>query len=179
MTVRQIFKGRARAGREVENLLQSILAAELVMPSEVLWLVSPWISDIGVIDNETGSFSGLEPSWGRRRITLVEALATVIRRGSHVVIATRGDDHNLRFVRKLEAAVQSTGLGDRLLVRIDDEERLHEKGLLGDDYYLSGSMNFTYNGVRLHDEAVKFELGAEAVAQARVNFRQTYGVPGG
>jgi hypothetical protein len=179
VTARQIFKGRARAEREVENLLQSILAAELVLPSEVLWLVSPWVSDIGVIDNETGAFSGLEPSWGRRRITLVEALATMVRRGSHVVVATRSDDHNLRFIRKLEAAVESAGLSNRLLVRVDEEERLHEKGLVGDDYYLSGSMNFTYNGVRLHDEAVKFELAAESVAQARVNFRQNYGVPGG
>ena len=38
---RQIFKGRARAEREVESLLQSILAAELLAPSEVLWIVSP------------------------------------------------------------------------------------------------------------------------------------------
>ena len=54
---------------------------------------------------------------------------------------------------------------------------MHEKGLLGDDYYLSGSMNFTENGIRLNDEAVKYELSPEAVAQARVSFRQQYGAP--
>jgi hypothetical protein len=175
---RQIFKGRARAEREVENLLQSILAAELLLPSEVMWVVSPWVTDVGILDNKTGSFSGLEPTWGRRQISLVEALDALMRRGGRVVIATRTDDHNLRFVRRLEAAAESSGVTRRLLICLDDRERLHEKGLLGDDYYLSGSMNFTFNGIRLHDEAVKFELSEPAVAQARLNFRQSYGVPG-
>ena len=177
MSARQIFKGRARAEREVENLLQSILAAELLAPSEVLWIVSPWISDVGVLDNTTGGFAGLEPTWGRRSITLVEVLAALLRRGSRVVVATRTDDHNLRFVRRLQQSAESAGLRGRLLVVLDERERLHEKGIVGDDFYLSGSMNVTYNGIRLHDEAVRFELDDEVVAGARVNFRRTYGVP--
>lgn len=177
MTGRQVFKGRARSEREIENLLQSIFAAELLAPSEVLWIVSPWISDVGVLDNTTGAFAGLEPTWGPRRITLVEALGALMRRGGGVVVATRTDDHNLRFVRRLEAAAESAGLRDRLHVVLDERERLHEKGLVGDDFFLSGSMNFTYNGIRLHDEAVRFELDDEIVAGARLNFRQTYGAP--
>lgn len=179
MTSRQIFKGRARAEREVENLLQSIMAVEVLAPSEILWMVSPWITDVGVLDNTTGSFSGLEPTWGRRQISLVETLNALMRRGGRIVVATRTDDHNLRFVRRLEAAAESSGTASRLLIRLDNRERLHEKGLLGDDYYLAGSMNFTYNGIRLHDEAVKFDLTEPAVAQARLNFRQNYGVPEG
>jgi hypothetical protein len=38
-------------------------------------------------------------------------------------------------------------------------------------------MNFTESGIRLHDEAVKLELDAESVAQARLHFRQNYGTP--
>jgi hypothetical protein len=177
VTSRQIFKGRSRAQREVENLLQSILAAELVAPSQVIWLVSPWVSDVPVLDNQTGAFSGVEPTWGRKQIRLVETLTALISKGASLTVATRVGDHNQRFVHRLETAVGAVGLGDRLLVRMDDEERLHEKGLLGDDYYLSGSMNFTENGIRLNDEAVKYELSEEAVAQARVSFRQQYGPP--
>lgn len=179
MTSRQIFKGRARAAREVENLLQSILTAELLAPSEVTWLVSPWITDIDVLDNTTGSFSGVDPTWGRREISLVEALIALLRRGGRLVVATRTDEHNLRFVRRLKAASEGAGAVARLLIRLDDRERLHEKGLLGDDYYLSGSMNFTYNGVRLNDETVRLDLAEATVAQARLNFRQNYGVPDG
>lgn len=177
MTARQIFKGRSRAEREVENLMQSILAAELVAPSTTIWLVSPWVSDIPVIDNRTGAFSGLETSWSRRTLTLVEVLTALLRLGSDLVVATRPDDHNRRFVHRLESSAIGAGVGDRLLVHQDERERLHEKGLLGDDYYLSGSMNFTESGIRLNDEAVKYELSPEAVAQARVHFRQEYSVP--
>lgn len=177
MTARQIFKGRSRAEREVENLLQSILAAELVAPSATLWLVSPWVSDIAVLDNRTGAFSGLEATWGRREITLVEALTALLRRGCSLVVATRPDDHNRRFVHRLTTSAAGSGVGDRLLIHQDERERLHEKGLLGDDYYVSGSMNFTESGVRLNDEALKYETTPDAVAQARVHFRQEYGVP--
>lgn len=174
---RQVFKGRSRAEREVENLLQSILAAELVARSETIWLVSPWVSDIAVLDNRTGAFTGLEPGWGRRPITFVEVLIALLRRGSALVVATRPDEHNTRFVHRLQTAARANGLSGRLVVHRDEREKLHEKGLLGDDYYLSGSMNFTESGIRLHDEAVKFDLAPQTVSQARLHFRQHYGVP--
>jgi len=177
MTSRLIFKGRNRAAREIENLLQSIFAAELVHPSEVIWLVSPWVSDVPLLDNRSGAFAGVEPTWGRRPISFVETLGAVMQRGAKVVVATRPDDHNHRFVHRLESAVRSSGLTERLLVHVDDRERLHEKGLVGQDYYVSGSMNFTESGIRIHDEAVKYDLDPATVAQARVHFRQTYGAP--
>jgi phosphatidylserine/phosphatidylglycerophosphate/cardiolipin synthase-like enzyme len=177
MRSRQIFKGRGKAEREAEAMLQTVLVAELVSPSEVIWLISPWVSDVAILDNRTGAYAGVEPTWGRRAISLVEVLAVLLRKGVGVVVATRPDAHNTRFVQRLESAARSTGCLERLIVHRDDRERLHEKGLLGDDYYVSGSMNFTESGIRLQDEAVKLELDPEAVAQARVHFRQNYGTP--
>lgn len=177
MSQRQIFKGHGWAERDVEELLQSVFGAELVAPSANIWLVSPWITDVAVIDNRTGSFSGLEPDWGHRAIHLVDVLAVLLRRGTRLTIATRNDDHNQRFLRRIETAAESQGLRERLLIREDDEEHLHAKGLLGDDYHLSGSMNLTERGIRLNDENVVFTLGRDAVSAARVNFRETYGVP--
>ena len=54
MTSRQIFKGQGKAEREAERLLQTILLAELVAPSEVIWLISPWVTDVAILDNRTG-----------------------------------------------------------------------------------------------------------------------------
>ena len=177
MTSRQIFKGRGKAEREAERLLQTIFLAELVSPSEVVWLISPWVTDVAILDNRTGAYAGAEPTWGRRAIYLVEVFAALLRRGAGVVIATRPDAHNVRFAQRLESSARSIGCSERLVVHRDDRERLHEKGLLGDDYYVSGSMNFTESGIRLHDEAVKLELDPPAVAQARLHFRQNYGTP--
>lgn len=177
MTSRQIFKGRGKAEREAERLLQTVLLAELVSPSEVVWLISPWVTDVAILDNRTGAYAGVEPTWGRRGISLVEVLAALLRRGAGVVVATRPDTHNLRFAQRIEAAARAVGRTDRLIVHRDDRESLHEKGLLGDDYYVSGSMNVTESGIRLHDEAIKLDLDPEAVAQARLHFRQNYGAP--
>lgn len=177
MMSRQIFKGRGKAEREAEALLQSVLLAELISPSEIVWLISPWVSDVTILDNRTGAYAGVEPTWSRRGISLVEALTALLRRGTKLVVATRPDAHNDRFVDRLNAAARATGTGGNLLIHQDDRERLHEKGLVGDDYYISGSMNFTESGIRLHDEAVKIDIDAQAVAQARVHFRHAYGAP--
>lgn len=175
MTSRQIFKGRMRAENEASNLLQSILAAELVAPSREIWLVSPWISDVSVIDNRSAAFSTIEPTWARRQISLSEVLFALINRGTRVVVATRPDHHNERFLYALRTAVASAGLAERVLVHQDGREALHEKGLLGDDYFVSGSMNFTESGIRINDELLTFELAESVVAQARLHFRQHYG----
>lgn len=177
MTSRQIFKGRGKAEREVEALLQSVLLAELISPSEIVWLISPWVTDVTILDNRTGAYAGVEPTWSRRGISLVEALAALLRRGTKLVVATRPDAHNDRFVERLSAAARASGNAGNLLIHQDDRERLHEKGLVGDDYYISGSMNFTESGIRLHDEAVKIDIDEQAVAQARVHFRHAYGAP--
>lgn len=167
-----------RAEHEVASLLQTIVAAELIAPSKVIWLVSPWISDIEVLDNRAGAFAGIEPRWGRRWVTLSEALSTLVRRGSRLVVATRPVDHNLRFVHAIRTRVVAVDLSGRLLIHQDGREALHEKGLVGDDYYVSGSMNFTENGIRLNDETVSFELDPEVVSRARLHYRQHYGEPG-
>jgi phosphatidylserine/phosphatidylglycerophosphate/cardiolipin synthase-like enzyme len=39
-------------------------------------------------------------------------------------------------------------------VRFHIAEELHTKGILGDGYYLAGSMNFTYNGITVNEEAL-------------------------
>ena len=45
------------------------------------------------------------------------------------------------------------------------------RALLGDQFLLNGSMNFTHNGVQLLDEWVRFDTDTQAVAEARLAFR--------
>jgi phosphatidylserine/phosphatidylglycerophosphate/cardiolipin synthase-like enzyme len=80
-------------------------------------------------------------------------------------------------MQRLVTAARTAARSDSLILRQDDEELLHTKGLVGDDYFLSGSMNFTESGIRLNEESIRLELDPEAVAQARLDFRQTYGAP--
>jgi phosphatidylserine/phosphatidylglycerophosphate/cardiolipin synthase-like enzyme len=172
---RTIFKGRGAQARELEGLLQTIFACEMLSPSEHFWLVSPWVSDIAVLDNRTGSFSGLEPDWGRRGILVTEVLQALLRTGTRVTLATRALDHNERFRTRLETAARDVVASDLVSIVWDEEGLLHEKGLLGDEYCLSGSMNLTESGVRLNDEQVRFSLRPEEVAATSLHFHQRYG----
>jgi hypothetical protein len=175
MSRRRIFKGTGRSEREVEHLLQHLFVVEALAPSDRLWLVSPWITDLEIIDNRASSFRGVEPAWPHRWIRLSELLASLAQRGTRIVVATRADEHNESFRRRLEAAAVAVGAGHRIANVIDAEDEQHTKGLLGDGYFLSGSMNLTVRGVHINDEQVTLSLDENEVAQARINFRDCYG----
>lgn len=172
MSSRQIHSSRHGARHQVRELLEAVFTAELIHPSRELYLVSPWVRDIALIDNLSGGFRGLDPSWGRRHFGLVELLALLVERGCRVVVATRDEENNRAFVRRLE---QRVGQGQRDQLRVVFAEELHVKGLLGEDYAISGSMNFTHYGLQQNDELVRYELDPERVAELKVSFRSEYG----
>lgn len=171
--VRRIFRSSSTSNAEIRELLESLFAAELLSPSRCLWLVSPWLTDLELLDNRAGAWSALDPQWGPRQIRLAELLGRVLEMGVHVVIATRPDAHNEQFLRKLHDLVKSSGVES--LFTVHRKATLHHKGFLGDDSYLSGSMNLTFNGVEILDEGVTFETDREATESARIAFLNDYG----
>ncbi|MBE9200065.1 MULTISPECIES: phospholipase D-like domain-containing protein DpdK [unclassified Nodularia (in: cyanobacteria)] len=157
------------SSRQIPDLLQTIFVAELINPSQCIWLVSPWISDIPVIDNTANTFLSLEPSWSRSRIRLSQILATLAEQGTTIYIATRPDSHNHSFLSALKLRNDGTNC------HIHITEELHAKGILGDGYYLAGSMNFTYNGITVNEEAVIYETLPEIIAEQQVIFANRWG----
>jgi phosphatidylserine/phosphatidylglycerophosphate/cardiolipin synthase-like enzyme len=159
------------SSRQIPDLLQIIFVAELIAPSQYLWLVSPWVSDIPVIDNTANTFLCLEPSWYRSHIRLSQVLTTLAERGTNVNIATRNDIHNQRFIEQIKAKTEH----QKLPLQFHITEELHAKGILGDSYYLAGSMNFTYNGIIVNEEAVTYETSPEAIAEQQLIFSSRWG----
>src|SRR5205814_1867119 len=90
-----------------------------------------------------------------------------------VRVVTRPDPHNKRFVQRLRTLVELDTTADRLGVD-DNREILHIKGLAGGNFVLKGSMNFTYNGVEVLEEAVELETALSRVALLLLNFRTHY-----
>jgi hypothetical protein len=154
---------------EIPDLLQTIFAAEFLAPSRCMWLVSPWISDIPVLDNQTNAFLALEPDWAQQSVRLSQALAWLGRHGTTVHVATRAAHHNTTFLETL----RSVSGGGRIRVHISDD--LHEKGLLGDSFYLSGSMNFTHGGISTYEEVVHYFTAVDVVAKNRIAFAARWG----
>lgn len=173
---RVIRKSQTRSSAEAASLLANLFAAELVSPSECIWLVSPWISDIPILDNEAGAFDPLS-RWGTRGVRLAEVLASLASRGASVVIGTTADPRNDDFVGHLNARAAELGARNKVRIARDPDNMLHEKAITGDDYAVVGSMNITWYGVNLREEYLELRTDEDFVARARLDAMDRFGTP--
>ncbi len=173
MTVRRIFKSRTSRQGEILDVLSSLFVTEVIQPSETLWLVSPWVTDLELLDNRTGNFDYLEPAWGQRMVRITELLTRMVANGGRLNLVTNFDTHNDRFLCQLQDRVENYGVKDRL--KIVRKKQLHTKGILGRSFYLHGSMNLTRGGVVFNDEQINLDIGKQAIADAELHFMQAYG----
>lgn len=169
---RRIFKSAVTSQNVIRELLQMMFLAELLDPSEEIWFVSPWISDIILLDNRTGGFDSINPDWRGREIRLSDITVQLLSRGSRIFIVTRNDDHNHNFLGKLEEFARESAVDDGLNLIVRDS--LHTKGILSKEGVLLGSMNITYNGMELNDEFVEYDTDRESIAKARLAFEMYY-----
>jgi phosphatidylserine/phosphatidylglycerophosphate/cardiolipin synthase-like enzyme len=158
--------------RVVNDLLQTLLVTELLDPSRELLVLSPWISDIVVIDNSAGQFKSILPGMPARPIRFTEVLAELARRGSRVRIMVRDHEKNAA-VRVRINDLPASGPRPEILIR----DNLHDKGLLSDRFHVHGSMNFTYFGQAVNEEGVTVTSDPDAIARARLDYRGRYHVP--
>ena len=165
---RRIFKTQTTGATTIQELLQSMFVAEVLQPSEEIWVVSPWISNVVLIDNRTGNFDALNPEWGRREVRLAEVLATLMARGTQVHIVTRSDASNDSFRTRIAEVARENGLDEQLSVLIHNQ--LHTKGILLGGCLLMGSMNLTYNGMVINDEWVEFSIDSAELGRTRLEF---------
>jgi len=169
---RDILRHSRYARNEARELLQSIFVAELLQPSRELWLVSPWLNDIVVIDDAAGAFASILHGSGETSLTLSAAVVRVAEAGALVHVVTR-PEVSQDFSNALRRHLSRSSTGGR--VRWKTVPTLHTKGLAGDDYRVMGSMNFTFNGIELNDESIRFDRDANAVARVRLEFERQYG----
>ena len=156
--------------RQIPDLLQMIFMSELLCPSKCIWIVSPWISNIQSIDNSANQFITLEPNWARRKIRFAEVLAKILSQGATVHVATRDDEMNQHFINTLLNLAP-----EQNPPYIQTAAKLHEKGILGDCYYLNGSMNFTFYGISINQEAIYYDTNPEVVAENRMIMANRWG----
>ena len=150
------------------DFLQSIFVLELLAPSRPLWIVSPWISDVEVIDNRGGRFAALNPSWPNGPIRLLSVLEAVVDRGGSVMLIANDSRHNDDFERRVKE------LG-RESVRFLRDEDVHSKGIVGNQFSLDGSMNLTFSGVNRNDEHLIYRTDPEDIAERRLELDQRWG----
>lgn len=168
-TFERTVRTSARTGVRVDSMISAALLAELLCASDELWLVSPWITDVQVLDNSHGAYDALFGGVPPHGCRLSEALARIAAAGAKLHVITRPDPHNDDFLRRLLAATAQNS------VQVVRDVDIHEKTLCGEDWILSGSMNFTVRGMSKNDESVTYKVGGPDAAQARLDLSQRWG----
>jgi hypothetical protein len=151
------------ASWRLRGLIQSSIANLLLAKvfKRPIYLCSPWISDFPVFDNANGQFSSLVPGASdRMRINLSDCLAQ-LSTGNDVRIVSKKTPSSDAFCR-MPILSDST-----IQIRMSDD-KLHEKGILTPLFYIEGSMNITFSGVRLNTEKVIFHSGDDPSVQRRI-----------
>lgn len=168
IAIRKIFKNATTSQTAVRELLAFVFTQELLLPSQDLFVVAPWISNIAILDNRQGGFMSLNPEWARTDINLVEILTTLATRGARLHLHVNTDAHNRYFESRLKEALGDAGVPGQCHWKA--HRHLHTKGVLTERTLVSGSMNLTRNGIRILDESVDVCFDPEMVAGARVHF---------
>jgi hypothetical protein len=78
------------------------------------------------------------------------------------------DAHNHWFETRIKESLEDAGVPDQC--RWKAHRHLHTKGILTDRALVSGSMNFTRNGIRVLDEVIELCFAPRFIADARVHF---------
>lgn len=165
MSGRRTVRTRPRNGLAIRDVLAAALLSELCHPSEEFWLVSGWVSDVRVIDNAARQFDALLGDEPPVSVTLSAYLGELTRRGTHVHVALRAVDHNKDFVDRLRRACA----GDALHLYYSED--LHEKMLVGWEWVLTGSMNFTWMGTQVNEERIEFLYDRVEASRQRIELR--------
>jgi hypothetical protein len=158
-------------GRAIRDLLQSLLAAEVLSPSVPLWILSGWISDIPLIDNRTGQFAASDISWPQTLVPFSTVLRTIVARGGSLAIVLRDVDHNTSFLARMRE-LRGVFPGQVRVVATTD---FHAKGIVGKDFDLSGSMNLTHRGIEVNDEHLIYRVDPATVAERRITLESLWG----
>ena len=167
----------------LSNVLQHIFTVELLRPSDMLWLVSPWISDLEVVDNANYGFQHVAPEWPLGGVRLSMVLATLLERQVRIRVVTRPlppayrrqESHKVtqRFLQELDR--QAPPDAELHISREFDDAHEHSKGLLTDHLFLHGSMNFTFHGVHINGEHVRLTRDPDEISSAFVAFADRWG----
>lgn len=160
--LQRTVRTRPRNGLAIVDVLAGVIASELCSPSQELWLVSGWVSDVTVLDNSSGRLDGLLAHDAGSNFTLSDVLRILATKGTEVHVALRDEEHNQDFLRRL---------GSIPTIHTYWGADLHEKILVGWDWVLKGSMNFTWNGLQRNEESIDLHVGEVVASTQRLELR--------
>jgi hypothetical protein len=170
---RTLLRNTPGAVRELADLLQAVMVAELLHPSPELWVASATLADAPLLDNRAGGFTALEPTWSERPIGLIDVLIRNLTLGGQVLVVVGKGPDGEQFLRRLRDRAEAAGVSAGLETRA--APAVPVQGIAGQGFFLSGALVWTAAAVTIAEEGITFEAGVEAGTRAEAIFRQAYG----
>lgn len=87
----------------VQAACQSLFAAELLKPSDEIWIFLPYVWNVQMLDNRANLFRHVEPNWPQANIRIVSVLKKCAEEGSQIRILTTDARKNETFVDEVNA----------------------------------------------------------------------------
>jgi phosphatidylserine/phosphatidylglycerophosphate/cardiolipin synthase-like enzyme len=157
----------------IQELLQALFFAEMLAPSQELWIGSAWLADVLFIDNTGRRYADVLPDAPATMLDLSTVLAALAEKGCSVRVIVRTDEFNhavlARLRHKREQLPDSTRLG------LTAEPDFHEKLIVADSWLWIASMNLTRRGLDRNDEHVRVALDPAEAAELRLKLRGRFG----
>ncbi|MEH7251794.1 phospholipase D-like domain-containing protein DpdK [Neobacillus niacini] len=148
----------------LRDYLVSLFVAEAMNPSRELYLISPFLSNSPLIENRHNQYTDVFPLIKSKTIYLSDILSTLAWKGMTVRIIC---DHEREETKPLIEA-----LNDQVDFR--KLEQNHDKGLVTNNVFVHGSMNFTYSGIYINKESIRTTANQSEVNEALIAFRQRW-----
>lgn len=150
-----------RGSQTLKDSLSSYFALEMVKPSKEIYLISPWIGNSPIFDNSYNQVSDLFPFAESKTIYLSDVILALTWLGCKVKLICNPEHKNTGEFLNL--------LGNKVEYRLLEDN--HEKGLISENFYLHGSMNFTYFGININGECIRITTNVNEINSASISVR--------
>ncbi|MGD6893732.1 phospholipase D-like domain-containing protein DpdK [Bacillus infantis] len=148
----------------LKDYLVSLFVAEAMNPSKELYLISPFLSNSPLIENKHNQYTDVFPLIKSKTIYLSDILTTLAWKGMSVrIICDNEREETKPLIHSLRDHVEFRKL-----------EQNHDKGLVTNNVYVHGSMNFTYSGIYLNKESLRTTNISSDINEALIAFRQRW-----
>lgn len=153
---------RSHGGTQtLKDSLTTLFSLEVIKPSQEVYLISPFLSNAPIMDNKLNGYTDLFPNSYNKMITLADILRTLA--WNQVKVRAICNPERKETRQFLEV------LGTDIEVR--ELKNNHEKGLVTSNFYIHGSMNFTYSGININGEHVRITYNTSEINQALMSAR--------
>ena len=170
---RTLLRNSPGGRRELADLLQAVMVAEVLRPSSQLCVASAVLADSPVLDNRAGGFTSLEQTWSERPVGLIDVLIRNLTLGGRVAVVVGSGPNGEQFLRRLRDRAEAAGVA--LGLETHAALSVPVQGIAGEGYHFSGALAWTATAVTIAEEGITFEVGTYAGARADTLFRQAYG----